>query len=139
MLGILGTVTSFLGKSQLATGAMLAAMLGMAGYIGLLKFEDWRNERKIADLETQVMQLENRVEKKELEVQSCKNQVSLMNDRLEDLSQDSQARNKVIEILADNIGTFRELSNERIGDIRNAPTPESCAAAMDFLRKGLGE
>lgn len=117
---------------------MLLVILGMGGYIGLLKFDSWKDERRIDELEVQVMQLENTVEKKEIQLEACKDRITIINDRVEDLSQDSQSRNKVIEILADNIGTLRELSNERIDDIRDAPTPESCAAAMEFLREGLG-
>lgn len=129
VLSALGLVSGFLGKSKGATGLLLVVFLGLGGWFAFQKF--W----VIPELEREVDRLDAKVVRAEAEVDKCKSNIDMLNERVKAASKESEAKNKLLETLADQIGTISELNEERISVLRDAPTPETCEAAINLLRK----
>lgn len=137
--GLLGTVGSIFGRGRLFGGMIVLVTIGLAGYIGTLKYEIWSQGNTIEQQQVTIGQLENSVAFEKGEVKACKARIDETNKRITDLKDSTVSRDKIIDSLAENINTFRELSDARIKNIEDAPTPQSCEEAMEFLRNGLGE
>lgn len=118
--------------------AMIALVVVIGGYIGVLKFDNMKLENKVTELRNDVRGLQLDVEREKGNLRTCQARVDGANARLEDLKSVSDSRTKIIEMLGDNIELFREASNARIDNLRDAVVGESCEAAMAFLREGIG-
>lgn len=129
----------FFGGSTLMAGAVLVAVLGVTGYVGFLKFDIWTLNRQIETLENEKRELELDLKHEEGEVKACKATVEQTNKRIDDLKEDRNSRDRMFDMLQENIDLIRENSSSRIEDLEDLPTPESCEDAMQLLRDGLGE
>lgn len=135
MFGIIGKFFTGGGGSM---WAIIGLVVVVGGYIGVLKIDNMRLENKVAALRNDVRELQLDVEREKGNVRTCQARVDGANARLEDLKSVSDSRTKIIEMLGENIEMFREASNARIDNLRDAVVGESCEAAMKFLREGIG-
>lgn len=136
MFGVIGKFFTGGGVSMWATIALVVAI---GGYIGVLKFDNMKLENKVTELRNDVRELQLDVEREKGNVRTCQARVDGANARLDDLKSVSDSRTKIIEMLGDNIDMFREASNARLDNLRDAVVGESCEAAMEFLREGIGD
>jgi|AntRauTorcE11897_2_1112592.scaffolds.fasta_scaffold00078_90 exonuclease VII small subunit len=127
------------GGSSMAAGIALAVVLGIGGYIGILKFEIWGLENDVARLENEKAALKVDVAFEQGEVKACKATVEQTNMRIEDLREDRDNRERMFDLLQDNVDLIRESTSGRIADLDKLPTPKNCEDAMQLLRDGLGE
>ena len=130
---------SLFGGSSVTTAIFLVVGLGLAGYVGTLKFEIWSQGNTIATLENDKRELELSVEYEKGEVKACKAVVDQTNARIEDLREDRETRTRMFDMLQENVDLIRESSSARIADLEETPTPQNCEEAMTLLRNGLGE
>lgn len=115
------------------------AITVVMGYIGVLKFNIYSLEGDVDELNLKVQSLELDVEHEKGNVKACQSTIKETNNRIQDLKDESNNRDKIIGMLAENIETFRDLSISRIDNIKNTEIEEGCAAAIEFLRLGTGE
>lgn len=140
MIGLLaGFAGKFFGGNTGTAGLTLVALIAMGGYIGWLKIDNGMLENKVGKLQNDVRELQLDVEREKGNLRACQARVDANNERIEDLKEASKNSQKVIDMLGENIDSFREASEARIDNLRNAPTPESCEEAMQFLRDGIGD
>lgn len=118
---------------------IIGIIIAVGGYIGVLKFDNMKLENKVTELRNDVRELQLDVEREKGNVRTCQARVDGANARLEDLKSMSDSRTKIIEMLGENIDMFRDASNARIENLRDAVVGESCEAAMKFLREGIGD
>jgi chromosome segregation ATPase len=128
MLAVLG----LLGRSPAFTGVLIMALVGALAWGGI---QTWR----IGTLENEVREAENKQERAEQQTQACRDQMSVQNERIQDLSDDRKFRDGMIDMLRENIDTERERTQRTITSLIDAPVPENCEAAIQFLRDGLGD
>ena len=136
MLGkLLGLVTGGGGSMWL----IIAAVVAIGGYIGVLKWDNAKLVDKVEDLRVELKQAQLDIEIEKGNVRTCQARVDGANDRLEDLKDVNDDRKKIIDMLGENIDTFREASDARIDNIRDAVVGKSCEEAMQFLREGIND
>ena len=127
-------IKSFLGGGT-SMWVIIGLTLAIGGYIGILKFDNMKLENKVTELRNDVRELQLDVLREQGNVRTCQARVDGANARLEDLKSMSDSRTKIIGMLADNIEIFRDASNARIDNLRDAVVGESCESAMQFLRE----
>lgn len=131
---MIGFIARIFGGNVASAWIAVIMAAGIASYVGVLKFDIWQKENQIEDLKVENKRLELDVAHEKGEVKACKSRIQETNNRIEDLKSD---RKKVVSILTENLNMFRELSESRINNIKDAPTPQNCEEAMEFLREGL--
>ena len=140
MIGLLaGFAGKFFGGNTGTAGLTLVALIALGGYIGWLKIDNGMLKNKVESLQNDVREQQLLVETERGNVRTCQARVDVNNQRIEDLKDATKNNQKVIDMLGENIDAFREASNARIENLRDAPTPQSCEEAMQFLREGVGE
>ena len=139
MIGLLaGFAGKFFGGNTATAGLTLVAVIAMAGYVGFLKIDNGLLKNKVESLRNDVRELQLDVEREKGNLRACNARIEISNERIDDLKEASDNNQKVIDMLGDNIVAFKEASDARIENLRDAPTPQSCEEAMQFLREGVG-
>ena len=127
---------ALLSKPKIIIGVII--FIVVSGYIGWLKLDIVNLEEDVTKLGLHVQELKLDVEREKGEVRKCKSEINITNDRISDLKTDADRRHEVLDMLAENITVFKEVTDQKIKNIIIAPTPENCKQAMEFLRKGIG-
>lgn len=129
MIGILAGV---LGRSPALSGLMAFGLVGALAWGGIqtVRIDSLKNDVLQAQLQQQVA---------EAQVASCRSEIDTQNERIADLAEDRTFRDGMIDMLRENVERERDRTDRTITTLMDAPTPENCEAAMQFLRDGIGD
>ena len=106
----------------------LAIILGTVGTI-------WWQSNKIDKLEQQIAVEQLSKEFIQNELDHCKKQYDDLNRNIANLSTDSKKLQDSLDGLKPVLSKIRTNTNTTVEEILKKPTPESCDAAMDFIRE----
>ena len=118
--------------------AIIIAVIAIGGFIGF-------QQLRIGSLQNEVGELENTVQAKEIEitrlngeVDKCKSNIELINNRIDDLKVQREEQKSTFDLLAENLDLIRKANSAEITELQNTEAPQSCELIMEFLRKGVG-
>lgn len=134
MAGIAGKLASFLGGSPIFSSIFVyGSIFVVVALAGTYFYMDHR----IETLKVEKASLEVDVREQKLNVKECKARVAEINRSIDRMSEDSEQKKEIIDMLSEHLGTLSDLSQDRIGDIRDEDTPETCEDAFEFIRDNL--
>lgn len=126
--------------------------LAIAGMIGLIFYQNFVEHRfvfgmnTIPHLQAKVVKLENDLEIYQYNFNTCQagnkrleEAIKQQNEQIATLGSLTQKFDERFGQLANTLDRMRRDTNQTVQDILNAPTPETCEAAMNYLRQAAEE
>lgn len=136
---MLGKLVGLVSGGGAGMWGIIAVVIAVGGYIGVLKISNNNLQNKVDSLRVELATAQLDVEREKGNVRTCQARVEGANERLDDLKSVNDERSRIIDMLGENIDTFREASDARIDNLRDAVVGKSCEEAMQFLREGIND
>jgi DNA anti-recombination protein RmuC len=144
MMAAASAVFQFVAKNwkQLA----IAAMIGLIFYQNFIEHRFVFGMNTIPHLQSKIVELEQELEVSRSNFEICQkgNQrleeaIKQQNEQIAVLGDLTKQFDERFGELNDTLDNMRRDTNQTVQDILNAPTPETCEAALDYLRQAAQE
>ena len=135
IMGLIGNVAGFVIKYW-----KQCLFIGMAATIFHQNFMDkellkWFGVRTIPGIERELVVKEQQLAECEISREALKREIEAVNAQVEKWADVSKQLQNQHDDLVQEIGKMREKSQQAVQDILDGPTPESCEAAIEFLKE----